>query len=90
MPLTRRQKRWYWLLIIPWLTIFWVASYNRVEPALFGVPFFYWYQLLWVVLSSVLIAVVFHRAHLRRTPDEIAAQAKRKPVAAASRNQSLH
>jgi hypothetical protein len=80
MPLSRRQKRWYWLLAIPWLMIFWVGSYNRVEPMLFEVPFFYWYQLLWVMLSSILIAVVFRRAHLRRTPAEIAAQAQRKPL----------
>lgn len=80
MPLSRRQKRWYLLLATPWLSTFWVASYNRVEPALFGMPFFYWYQLLWVIISSVLVAIVFKRAHLRRTTDEIAAAAKVKPL----------
>jgi hypothetical protein len=24
-----------------------------------GIPFFYWYQLLWVVIGAVLIAIVY-------------------------------
>lgn len=80
MPLSRRQKRWYLLLAIPWLATFWVASYNRIEPTLFGVPFFYWYQLLWVIVSSALVALVFRRAHWRMTPAEIAAAARGKPL----------
>lgn len=90
MPLSRRQKRWYLLLAIPWLATFWVTSYNRVEPALFGMPFFYWYQLLWVIISSALVAVVFRRAHQRKTPDEIAAAAKSRPLDPTHTNKSLH
>jgi hypothetical protein len=33
--------------------------YNTAEPMLAGVPFFYWYQLLWVLLSAVIIAFVY-------------------------------
>jgi hypothetical protein len=36
-----------------------VSSYNRVAPELGGIPFFYWYQLLWVVISAVLTAIVY-------------------------------
>lgn len=28
-----------------------VSTYAKAEPRLWGFPFFYWYQLLWVVLS---------------------------------------
>jgi uncharacterized membrane protein YhdT len=70
MSLSSRQKRWYWLLAIPYIATFWVSSYNRVEPALFGMPFYYWYQLAWVVFSSVLVGIVFHHAHLKKTPAE--------------------
>ena len=37
----------------------WVGSYDRMEPALFGLPFFYWYQLLWVVLGAALTGMVY-------------------------------
>jgi hypothetical protein len=39
--------------------VLWVAVYDSAEPALGGVPFFYWYQLSWVVLSAVIIGVVY-------------------------------
>lgn len=59
----RPRYAWYWLLAIPYLAVLWIPSFNRLEPTLFGMPFFYWYQLVWVVISSVLIAVVFQLAH---------------------------
>jgi hypothetical protein len=62
----RTRKVWYWLLLIPYLALGWPALYNRLEPTLFGMPFFYWYQLLWVVLSSVVIAAVYKLAHPAR------------------------
>ncbi len=63
---SRVNKTWYWLLLIPYLAILWVPSYNRIEPRAFGIPFFYWYQLLWVVLSTLVIAVVLYFAHMRK------------------------
>ena len=35
------------------------AVLNFLEPALFGFPFFYWYQLAWVPISSLLIWLVY-------------------------------
>ncbi|AKJ68323.1 MULTISPECIES: DUF3311 domain-containing protein [Pandoraea] len=51
--------RWRWLLLLPWIALFWVPSYNAVEPTLAGFPFFYWYQLLWVLLSAAITALVY-------------------------------
>ena len=53
------SRLWYLLLLVPILAMIWVPSYNRLEPALGGVPFFYWYQLLWIVISAVLIFIVY-------------------------------
>jgi hypothetical protein len=39
---------WYLLLLVPYAAMIWVSSYNSAEPAWAGIPFFYWYQLLWV------------------------------------------
>lgn len=36
-----------------------VSTYDRVEPRLFGFPFFYWYQLLWVFLAAAVCALSF-------------------------------
>jgi hypothetical protein len=40
------------LLLIPIVALMWVPSYARDEPELFGFPFFFWYQFLWVFLCS--------------------------------------
>ena len=40
------------LLLIPVVALMWVPSYARDEPELFGFPFFFWYQFLWVFLCS--------------------------------------
>jgi hypothetical protein len=47
------------LLILPFIAMLWVPSYNAIEPSIGGVPFFYWYQLAWVVISAAIIGVVY-------------------------------
>jgi hypothetical protein len=56
------------LLLLPWIAMIWVPSYNKVEPQLFDFPFFYWYQLLWVLISAVITALVYFKTK-RRSPD---------------------
>jgi hypothetical protein len=36
-----------------------VPFFNALEPSLFGVPYFYWYQFLWIGIGSALIAAVY-------------------------------
>ncbi len=58
----RPVRRVLWarlLLILPFIAMLWVSSYNSVEPMAFGIPFFYWYQLLWVLIGAALIALVY-------------------------------
>ena len=38
--------------------------YNTRDPELFGVPFFYWYQMVWIPVS-VLVTVTVYRATKR-------------------------
>jgi hypothetical protein len=40
------------LVLIPIVALLWVSSYARETPRLWGMPFFYWYQLLWVFLAA--------------------------------------
>jgi membrane protein implicated in regulation of membrane protease activity len=46
-------------LLAPFAGILWVGSYARTEPTLAGVPFFYWYQMLWVPLSAALTTIAY-------------------------------
>ncbi len=55
----RFSRAWYILLLLPFVAMLWVGSYNSIEPTLWGFPFFYWYQLLWVALCAVLVGIVY-------------------------------
>lgn len=46
-------------LLTPFIAILWVGSYDSVDPTFIGIPFFYWYQMLWVPLSTVLTCVAY-------------------------------
>ena len=47
------------LLAIPCIAVLVVPWFNTLEPTLFGIPFFYWWQLAWVPLSGAFIAIVY-------------------------------
>jgi hypothetical protein len=47
------------LLIIPYIGMLWVASYASVTPELWGIPFFYWYQFLWIAIGAAITIVVY-------------------------------
>jgi membrane protein implicated in regulation of membrane protease activity len=46
-------------LVAPFVAMLWVGSYAKVEPTLIGIPFFYWYQMLWVLISTALTALAY-------------------------------
>jgi hypothetical protein len=50
---------WYLLFLIQLLAIVWPPFYNKIEPTWAGIPFFYWYQLLWVIIGAILTAIVY-------------------------------
>ncbi|MFF4217741.1 hypothetical protein B7P34_29740 [Streptosporangium nondiastaticum] len=54
-------------LALPFAAMLWVSSYARTGPAFIGIPFFYWYQMLWVPISTLLTvaAYVIVRRHER-------------------------
>lgn len=47
------------LLILVFVLAIDVPFFNRATPALFGFPFFYWYQLAVVPVASLLIYIVY-------------------------------
>ena len=54
-------RRWRWLLLIPFIGLIWVPFFNTIEPTFFGIPFFYWYQFLWVFLTPALTYWVYSK-----------------------------
>lgn len=61
MPPRSRPRASFWriLLILPVLAVLAVGYFNRTGPSLWSFPFFYWYQMLWVILCSAIVGVVF-------------------------------
>jgi len=55
----RKLNWWYLLLLIPFVVLSAVPLFNRVEPRLWGFPFFWWFQLMWIPLSAGITAFVY-------------------------------
>jgi membrane protein implicated in regulation of membrane protease activity len=46
-------------LLAPFVAMLWVGSYTRTTPTFIGIPFFYWYQMLWVLISTALTMTAY-------------------------------
>lgn len=46
-------------LFAPFVAMLWVGSYAKTDPVVIGIPFFYWYQMLWVLISTALTMVAY-------------------------------
>ncbi|KES04568.1 membrane protein [Streptomyces toyocaensis] len=46
-------------LVAPFVAMLWVGSYAKTDPVVIGIPFFYWYQMLWVLLSTGLTMIAY-------------------------------
>ena len=60
------SRVWYWLLLIPLVGLLWVPIYAKLDPELFGFPFFYWYQFAWCPISVAITVLVYVKT---RAPD---------------------
>ncbi|WP_406725571.1 DUF3311 domain-containing protein [Streptomyces sp. GD-15H] len=46
-------------LLAPFVAMMWVGSYAKTDPVFIGIPFFYWYQMLWVLISASLTVIAY-------------------------------
>ncbi len=79
-PAERPARAWWYLLLaIPFIAVLWVPLYASTSPEIAGIPFFYWYQFVWVVISAVLTGIVYFviESGRPRTEDRAAADAGR-------------
>jgi len=70
------------VLALTGVGLLWVGIYSRLQPTLGGIPFFYWYSMLWVIVNAGLQAVAY-RLITRRRPS-MSAGASAAASAAAS------
>jgi hypothetical protein len=61
-PKSQGERGLWWLLAIPFAGLLFPGLYAHAEPSLFGLPFFYWYQFAWLLISAALTAIVYLRA----------------------------
>lgn len=57
---------YYWLLIIPFVGTLIPAFYSKITPTLFGLPYFYWYLILWIIITGVVGGIVYFLSESRR------------------------
>jgi Protein of unknown function (DUF3311) len=55
------RQGWQWLFLIEFVMVLWPPFFNKVDPTLFGIPFFYWYQLACVLIAAVITAIVYFK-----------------------------
>jgi hypothetical protein len=51
---------WYLLFVVQFVAVLFPSFYNSIEPTWIGIPFFYWYQMLWVIISAIFTALVYY------------------------------
>ncbi len=56
-----KRNLWKLLLALPYLGLCFPSIYARATPTLFGFPLFYWYQFVWVIAASGLMAIVYRK-----------------------------
>ncbi|MFI1108025.1 MULTISPECIES: DUF3311 domain-containing protein [Streptomyces] len=64
-------------LFAPFVALLWVGSYAKTDPAFIGIPFFYWYQMGWVVLSTLLTMIAYQLWQRDQRGRKAAAAARR-------------
>lgn len=57
------------LLAATFVALLWVPSYAHITPTLAGIPFFYWYSVLWLVINAACQIVAYRVLSTRRSID---------------------
>jgi hypothetical protein len=58
-PSTGQRLLVYVLLLLLLSVGLWVPLYNRAEPSVFGIPFFYWFQILLIVVGALITGLAY-------------------------------
>ncbi len=61
------RSRWHLLLVVAVAIPLLTPLYNRVQPRLFGLPFFYWSQMAFIGLAACVTTAVYQATKRRRS-----------------------
>jgi hypothetical protein len=61
-----KPRVWNLLILVPIVGVLIPPVYNRSNPELFNIPFFYWWQLAWVVITVLLTTLLSRMTAERR------------------------
>lgn len=53
------NRGWYWLFIVPFIGTLIPSFYAKEAPQMFGMPYFYWYLILWILITGVIGGIVY-------------------------------
>jgi hypothetical protein len=53
------SRWWLLLLLLPYIGLLYPPIYAHLEPKLWGMPFFIWYQFLWVFITVAITTLVY-------------------------------
>ncbi len=48
------------LLAAAFVALLWVPTYAHLTPSLGGLPFFYWYSMLWLVINAACQLIAYY------------------------------
>ena len=49
----------YAMFLIVAVGALWVPLYNRADPSWQGIPFFYWFQIAWILVTAAATAIAY-------------------------------
>lgn len=52
------RRAWYLLLLLPFIATLYPPFFARHDPVIAGFPFFYFYQLAWIVIAALIVGAV--------------------------------
>lgn len=64
-PPARGERSRRWPLVVPLLLLAWPPLYNRTDPVVLGVPFFYAYQVTVIMVAAACTWLVYRRDRAR-------------------------
>jgi hypothetical protein len=59
MIMRRRRLLVHILFLAVTLVSLWVPLYNRTAPMIAGIPFFYWFQIAWIIVGASAVALAY-------------------------------
>lgn len=57
----RPNKCWMVLLLVFFAGAFSFPFFNRADPGAWGLPFFVWYQFLWIAISALVTSLIIFK-----------------------------